>query len=323
MRSLRDEFDLEAEPDDTIGERPVRKMSNKAVSGMAPMWRAMTDHSSRILSIGAAGAKAGMVVEALACRGAYVRGLVRHIEQRDAVLASGAREVMVGDLTEPDTLARALDGIDAVFYIAPAFIADEADLGRRFVEMARKASVRRIVFSSVIHPEVSDLANHAAKPPVEEAILNSGMEFVFLHPAMFFQNLADGWPRIVASGTIAEPWSATTRFSRVDYRDVAQVAAMALTDDRLLYGTFELAAEGLHDRHDLAALIGVAVGRKIAAARTDPEGLPPQLAPLKSMFAHYDHCGLPGNALTLRAILGREPRTLADFFRELALKGEP
>lgn len=283
----------------------------------------MTDHSSRILSIGAAGANAGMVVEALACRGAYVRGLVRHCEQRDGVIANGAREVMVGDLTEPDTLSRALDGIDAVFYIAPAFIANEACLGRRFVELARKAGVRRIVFSSVIHPEISDLANHAAKPPVEEAILNSGLEFVFLHPAMFFQNLAGSWPQIVASGTIAEPWSATTRFSRVDYRDVAEVAAMALTEDRLLYGTYELAAVGLHDRHDLAALIGAALGRKIAVARTDPESLPPQMVLLKPMFAHYDHGGLLGNALTLRAILGREPRTIADFFRELALKGEP
>lgn len=41
----------------------------------------------------------------------------------------------------------------------------------------------------------------------------------------------------------AEPWSDETRFSRVDYRDVAKVAAIALTSDRVLYGTFELCAD--------------------------------------------------------------------------------
>jgi hypothetical protein len=37
------------------------------------------------------------------------------------------------------------------------------------------------------------------------------------------------------------------------------------------------------------------------------------------MFAGYDQFGFPGgNALVLRAILGREPRTLRDFINELA-----
>jgi hypothetical protein len=37
------------------------------------------------------------------------------------------------------------------------------------------------------------------------------------------------------------------------------------------------------------------------------------------MMIHYDRHGLPGgNPLVLRAILGREPRTLTDYFRELA-----
>jgi hypothetical protein len=36
------------------------------------------------------------------------------------------------------------------------------------------------------------------------------------------------------------------------------------------------------------------------------------------MIAHYDRYGLPGgNPLVLRAILGREPRTLIDYLREL------
>ena len=84
--------------------------------------------------------------------------------------------------------------------MAPAFLPREAEVGRRFVAVAREAGVRRFVFSSVIHPVLTELVNHAAKIPVEEAVLTSGMEFVFLHPAMFFQNYAASFPRMRATG---------------------------------------------------------------------------------------------------------------------------
>ena len=50
------------------------------------------------------------------------------------------------------------------------------------VEAAVGAGVRQLVFSSVIHPVLSGLSNHAAQAPVEEAILNTDLEYTFLHP---------------------------------------------------------------------------------------------------------------------------------------------
>jgi hypothetical protein len=48
-----------------------------------------------------------------------------------------------------------------------------------------------------------------------------------------------------------------------------------------------------------------------------PEG--PFRDGMTRMMAHYDRHGLPGgNALVLRAILGHEPRSLRDYFAELA-----
>jgi len=150
----------------------------------------------------------------------------------------------------------ALKGVDAVFYIAPAFLPDEAEIGKGMVESAKRAGVRRFVFSSVIHPVLNALGNHAQKAPVEEAVLTSEMEYTFLHPTVFFQNFTEAWPKIVETGVLAEPWSVDTRFSRVDYRDVAEAAAIALTEDRLLYGTFELCVDGWLNRKDVAAIIG-------------------------------------------------------------------
>lgn len=271
-----------------------------------------------ILAVGAAGKFAGFVIPALAQRGARVRGLVHKPEQAEQARSHGAAEVAVGDLRDRDSLDRALRGIDAIFYIAPAFIADEAAVGKSIVDAAVRAGVRRFVFSSVIHPVLSDLVNHTAKAFVEDAVLNSDLEYTFLHPTRFFQNYAVLWPSIVATHVLAEPWSPDTRFTRVDYRDVAEVAAIAVTEDRLLYGTFELCSPGNLNSREVAALIGDVLGREIKAKKGDPGVFRDASQPMKTMFEHYDHHGLLGSPLALRAILGREPRTLRAYFEELA-----
>jgi uncharacterized protein YbjT (DUF2867 family) len=272
-----------------------------------------------ILSVGADGDFAGLVVPELVRRGARVRGLIHKPDSEAKARANGATEVVVGDLRDPKSLDRALKGVDGVFYIAPVFQKDEAQLGENMVAATIASGVRRFVFSSVIHPVLSALTNHAAKAPVEEAVLNSSLEYTFLHPTLFFQNYAGSWSRIVQSGVLAEPWSTETSFSRVDYRDVAEVAAIALVEDRLLHGTFELCSEGELNRHDVAALISEIVGRPIRAERINPDALGDASTPMRLMFEHYDKVGLVGNPLTLRAILGREPRTLRAYFAELAV----
>jgi uncharacterized protein YbjT (DUF2867 family) len=271
-----------------------------------------------ILAVGAAGKFAGLVIPALAQGGARVRGLIRNPAQAQQVRNNGATEIAVGDLADPPSLDRALQGVEAVFYVAPAFLPDEAKVGKDMVDATIRAGVRRFVFSSVIDPVLSGLVNHAAKAVVEEAVLNSDLEYTFLHPTVYFQNYAATWPRIVETGVLAEPWSADTRFTRVDFRDVAEVAAIALTEDHLLYGTFELCSAGNLNRREVASLIGEILGREIKVEGREPDTLGKIPPPIRAMFEHYDHHGLLGSPLSLRAILGREPRTLRAYFEELA-----
>jgi uncharacterized protein YbjT (DUF2867 family) len=275
-----------------------------------------------ILAVGAAGQFAGLAVAALSQRDARVRGLVRNAAQGNEARRLGAAEVAIGDLRDLRSVDAALAGVDAVFYIAPAFLPDEAEVGKRFVDAVVRSGARRIVFSSVIHPVLAELVNHAAKAPVEAAILDSGLEYALLHPTLYFQNYARAWPKVVESGVLGEPWSAESRFSRVDYRDVADVAAIALLEDRLLCGTFELCADGKLNREDVAGLIADVTRREIRAVRIDPDTLGDEANAMRPMFAHYDRHGLVGSSLTLRAILGREPRTLRAYFEELARESE-
>lgn len=204
-------------------------------------------------------------------------------------------------------------------------------MGVAMVEAAVAAGVRKFVFSSVYHPSISAMVNHAAKRPVEEAIYGSDMDYTVLQPAMFMQNLESTRSTLRGGGQLSMPYSKWAKVCYVDYRDVADVVAIAMTGDALSYGTFELCAPGVVNRVEIAALMSKVAGRTIEAGETSPEdwaasaGIAdgPLRDGLMRMNAHYDRFGFTGgNALVLRAILGREPRTLEQYFHELAQRSE-
>jgi uncharacterized protein YbjT (DUF2867 family) len=139
------------------------------------------------------------------------------------------------------------------------------------------------------------------------------------------QGLLGGWQSAVEHGVFVMPYAKGSAMTFVDYRDVAEVAAIAFTTDELVNGTFELAAGGMATRSELAALMTRYAGRAVAAQDADPrralQGMPGGFEKdgLLAMFADYTAHGFRGgNSLALRAILGRAPRSLNDFFAELA-----
>lgn len=121
-----------------------------------------------------------------------------------------------------------------------------------------------------------------------------------------------------SSGTVTGPYAASSAMTYVDYRDVAEVAALAFTTDRLLNGTFELAAPGMFSRADVAVLLARLLGRPVSAeqsAQSLPESMPQAMRDgLTRMFDHYDRYGFRGgNALVLATLLGRDPVTVPEY----------
>ena len=279
----------------------------------------------QVMMVGATGRHAHWVLEELLARGVTLRALVRTEESADIARRNGASEAVIGDLNDPESLASAVAGMEGVFHIGPGFAPHEAAMGVAMVDAARQAGVRKFVFSGVIHPAISAMVNHAAKLPVEEALYTSGMDFTVLQPAVFMQFWERNWDDIVNYGRLSMPYSVSSKMCWVDYRDVAEVAAMAMVGDELSYGTFELCAPGLLDLTEIAAIAASAFGRQVDAGETSAEQMASWLPEdrlrdgMRRMIAHYDHHGLPGgNPLVLRTILGREPRALSDYFHEQA-----
>ncbi|MEO8907689.1 MAG: NmrA family NAD(P)-binding protein [Microbacteriaceae bacterium] len=272
----------------------------------------------KILATGATGQFAGLVVPALVRAGHQVRGVVHDTAKAEIPRRLGAQEIIRADLRDPASLDAALDGVDGAFLITPAFAPDATELGLALIEAAQRSGVRKLVYSGVYHPSLA-LENHASTRPIEAALYASDLDFTILQPAMYMQGLDGAWQQARSTGALVMPWSKNSQMTYVDYRDVAEVAALAFGDERLSYGTFELAAGGMLDRARLAELFTAASGIPIAAENVPAgavfSGLP---TGLRTMFAEYDRSGFHGgNPLVLRSILERSPRTIEDYVAEL------
>ena len=278
----------------------------------------------KVLTIGATGEFAGLVVPELKKKGVTVYALVQNAAKAAEAIKNGADYTVTGNLEDEQSLTAAAQGMDGVFHIIPAFH-NEIAIGLNMVNAAKAAGVKKFVFSSVYHPSLS-LVNHADKRPAEEALYSSGMDYTILQPAMFMQMLAGSWQSAIETGQIIAPYAKTSKMSYVDYRDVAAAAALAMTDVAFSYGTFELCSPGMYSRVDLAVLMSEAIGKTIEAGEIPTEQwaravkLPPgELRDgLIAMNKDYDKYGLSGgNSLVLKTILGREPRTVSQFIIEL------
>ena len=279
-----------------------------------------------VLVIGATGKFARSIVPALRRRGSVVRALVRDQGKAEVARAVGAEQIAIGDLRDPASLDRALSGVTGVFHIGPVFAADEAEMGVALVEAAERAGVEKFVFSSVNQPTNLELKHHVAKVPVESALYNSRLRYTILQPANFMQNIGLAWPAIVSKRAFAEPFPVDARIARVDYRDVAEAAAIALTESRLDFATLHLSA-GMFDRREIATMISAELGVPIEAGELGFDewvtmARPPygegELKLLATVYDHYSRYGLGGNSLSLTAVLQREPRSMKAYIRECA-----
>jgi len=281
-----------------------------------------------ILVTGAAGKTGTAVVKALAARGARVRALVRRAESATAVKALGAAEVVTGSFDDSGALARAAAGARAIYHICPNVSRDEIAFARNVVAAAQAQHVSRLVYHSVLHPQIEAMPHHWAKMRVEEMLFASGLELTILQPGAYMQNILAAWRGVLDDGVFRVPYPVETRLSLVDLSDLADAAAVVLMNDGHAGATYEIAGTGPLSQTEVAAAIGVVLGRTVRAeaetidaweARARAAGVGDQeRATLAAMFRYYAQHGLAGNPNTLRWLLGRAPHDLPEFLGRVA-----
>ena len=280
-----------------------------------------------ILVTGAAGKTGNAVVKALAARGAKVRALVRRAEQAAALRALGAAEVAVGAFEDAGSLALAAAGAQAIYHICPNVSREEVAFARAVVAAAKAQNVERFVYHSVLHPQIEAMPHHWEKMRTEEMLFAAGLKLTVLQPTAYMQNILAGWRGIVEDGVFRVPYPVETRLSLVDLEDVAAAAALVLTTNGHAGATYELVGTEPLTQKEVAAALGVALGRDVRAeaesvkgweARAGGRGMEEhERITLSAMLRYYAAHGLVGNPNTLRWLLGRSPHDLTRFLAAL------
>ncbi|MEV7008813.1 NAD(P)H-binding protein [Streptosporangium sp. NPDC051022] len=212
-----------------------------------------------ILVTGATGNVGRSLVSQLRNAGVAVRALARTPES--AALPDGV-EAVRGDLTAPDTLEAALDGIDAVFLVWPALSAETAPPVLDVI--ARHA--RRIVYLSA--HGVPDEPGREVDPiigfhsAVERSIEGTGLEWTFLRAGGFAANTLGWAAQIRADGVVRWPYGEAAR-SLVHEHDIAAVAVRALTEDGHAGAKYHLTGPEVLTQAEQVRVIGEVIGRPL------------------------------------------------------------
>jgi uncharacterized protein YbjT (DUF2867 family) len=272
-----------------------------------------------ILVTGAAGKTGQAVLSALASKGAQTRALIRRA-------ASKQSDAIVGDMADPLTIAKALQGADAVYLIVPNLHPQEFEIGRAWITAARSAGIKRFVYHSVLFPQIEAMPHHWQKLQVEEALIQSGLDFTILQPASYMQNIRPYWQEIVSKGLYRMPYSVQSRFSPVDLKDVAEVSTIVLQENGHSGGIYQLAGPEVLNSAEMAVRMGKELGHAVQAASQpllewmiSAKNLSQYARDsLGQMFAYYDQHGFWSSNQTLENLMGRPQTSFATFLQELS-----
>lgn len=284
----------------------------------------MNQQAGPILVTGATGNTGRAIVDALAERGAPVRAMVRTEADRSKLRAGV--EVVVADFEDAAAVAAALDGAERAYLVTPS--AERAEeQQKRFADLAARAGTRHLVVLSQLgareHSPVRFLQYHAA---VEQHVRDIGIGYTFLRPNLYFQGLLTFARSISTEGTFFAPIG-DAAVSAVDVRDIAAVAAAALTQAGHEGASYTLTGPEAITHSQIAAALTAALGRTVRFVDVPPETfadsirglLPPwQADGLLEDYAHYRRGEAAQVSPVVAEITGTAPRSIEQFARDYA-----
>lgn len=226
--------------------------------------------SAPILVAGATGRVGRHVVRELAGADRAVRAMTRDPETAGWNDGNGV-EVVEGDLLEPDSLDRALAGVDRAFLLSPN-VREMREMQENFVAAAERAGVSHVVKLSAAGADPDSSWSIARwHGQVERRIESSSLGYTFVRPVHYMQNLLDDAETIRSEGYFARATPPDARVNAVDTRDVARVAATALLEAGHEGATYKPAGPEPITFPEMAEAIAAATGREVAFRELSPE----------------------------------------------------
>jgi uncharacterized protein YbjT (DUF2867 family) len=277
-----------------------------------------------ILVTGATGNNGIELIKRLSSLGVAVRGMVRKRHDRRNGTLPGV-EFVTADFDDPASIRRALEGIERAFLVTNSSERAEAQqLG--FVDAARAVGLSHIVYLSQLHAATNSpvrfLRYHAV---VEDAIASSRITFTHLRPNLYMQGLLGFRSSIISEGRFFAPAN-DARVSIVDVRDIAAVAAAALTESGHEGMVYDITGPEALTHAEMASQLSDVLGKDIAFVDVPKQamrdtlrgfGIPAwQADGIMEDYAHYRLGEASTISSAVRDVTGRPPHSFAAFARD-------
>jgi len=267
---------------------------------------------------GATGQLGRLAIAALKARGATdIVALVRD----PAKGADLGVSLSVFDYHKPETFS-ALVGVDTLVLISSNDFNDRAGQHLAVIEAAKKAGVKRMVYTSILKGDASPMVMLAADHIATEAALKaSGLPHVVLRNGWYTENYTGSLGLAVKHGAMigAAGEGLLTTASRADYAEAIAVVAMDAAHDGKVY---ELAGDEAYTMAEMAAVVSKEAYKPVAfvnmseaeyAKALEGFGLPAGFA---AVLAQCDAVAANGalydDSHTLSKLIGRPTTPMAE-----------
>lgn len=220
-----------------------------------------------IVVFGATGTIGTPLVTALLAKGAHVRAVTSNPAKIEALKALGC-DAVVASFDDPNALERACLGAEKAFLVTPAHRGMRV-WKANVIAAAKNAGVRHVVMSTGLgaNPKAR-LTFGIWHSESQELLKESGMDWTLIQPTYFMQNLM--WQAgSIASGVYLDDLGGP--ISWVDARDIADMAAEALTGAGHAGKAYGLTGSEAFDSVAIAALLQEATGQVIEVQAVSAE----------------------------------------------------
>jgi uncharacterized protein YbjT (DUF2867 family) len=268
------------------------------------------------------------LLESLVANEQHARALLREGESSEGI--PSAVEVVSGDLADPASLARGTAGAEKVFLLSSPH-RDAFTWHRNAIDAARDAGVGLLVRSSILGAGQESSAQFINMHTRSDRYLEqSGLDYVILRPNLFLQNIPESTiPSIGEDGDFYVN-AGDARISMVDTRDVAEVAAVVLTQPGHAGAHYNVTGPEAISYDDVAAELSRALGRKVTYVDAPDDAMRRTLlgmgvdewlvGALVGLYQDYRRSGTDGYAAqvsnTVDTLTGRPARALDELLRE-------